>query len=354
MNAHEPRISMIVPVYRAAAYLEESVGALLSQTFADFEVILVDDGSPDECPALCDALAAKDERVRVIHQTNSGAGAARNAGIAAARGAYLMFPDSDDLCDARFAEVMEEAAASCNADVVVCGYQSFDETGDRERMSLPAGVYPDETATREFFTSYFPLGVAGYAWNKLFARRLFTACGVRFPAMRRYEDGVFTLAAFGAAKCVCVVPDVLYRYRINTLSTLFQKYPMDNFELLHRLTDGYEGWLDAQGLRTDATDRLLYSFFLNEAVGTVDCVYSPGWQMNHAARLAYLRRVAEDGTLRRAAAANPGGLSRYAALVVRRLAARQFHRLLFAMRIKLFLKRDCNRLFHRLKGALDR
>ncbi len=354
MNAHEPRISMIVPVYRAAAYLEESVGALLAQTAADFEVILVDDGSPDECPALCDALAAKDERVRVIHQTNSGAGAARNAGIAAARGAYLMFPDSDDLCDPRFAEVMERAAASCGADIVVCGYQSFDETGDRERMSLPAGVYPDKITTREFFTSYFPLGVAGYAWNKLFARRLFTECGVRFPAMRRYEDGVFTLAAFGAAKCVCVVPDVLYRYRINTLSTLFQKYPTDNFELLHRLTDGYEGWLDAQGLRTDATDRLLYSFFLNEAVGTVDCVYSPGWQMDHAARLAYLRRVAEDGTLRRAAAAHPDGLSRYAELVVRRLAAKQFRRLLIAMRLKLFLKRDCNRLFHRLKGALDR
>lgn len=354
MNAQVPRISMIVPVYRAAAYLEAGVRALLSQTFADFEVILIDDGSPDECPALCDALAAQDERVRVIHQENSGAGAARNAGIAAARGAYLMFPDADDVCDAAFAQTMLDAAASCEADVVVCGYQSFDETGDRERVSLPAGVYSGEERVHEFFTSYFPLGVAGYAWNKLFARRLFAEDGVRFPAMRRYEDGVFTLAAFSRAQCVCVVPDVLYRYRINTLSTLFQKYPPNNFELLHTLTDGYERWLDEQGLRTDATDRLLYSFFLNEAVGTVDCIYSPGWKMNRAARLDYLRRVAEDDTLRRAAASSPEGLSRYAALVVRRLAAHQFRRLLVAMRFKLFLKRDCNRLFHWLKGALDR
>lgn len=354
MSTAQPLVSLIVPVYRVAAYLEQGVSALLAQTLTDWELILIDDGSPDECPALCDAWAAADARVRVIHQPNSGAGAARNAGIEAARGDYLLFPDADDLCDLTFAQTMWEAAQSSGADIVVCGYQSFDETGDRERVSLPAGVYADKAATQAFFTSYFPLGIAGYAWNKMFARHLFADGEVRFPPMRRYEDGVFTRRAFARAERVCVLPDVLYRYRINTLQTLFQKYPPNNFELLHALTDDYEQWLDAQGLRTASAEAILYSFFLNEAVGTVDCVYSPGWQMNHATRLDYLRRVAQDDTLRRAAAAAPEGLSRYAALVVRLLVAGRWTSLLCAMRVKLFLKRDCNRLFHKLKGALDK
>ena len=94
-----PEISIIVPVYKVEKYLNECIDSILAQTFTDFELILVDDGSPDNCPALCDAAAEKDSRVRVIHQQNKGLSGARNAGINVARGNWLGFVDSDDMID---------------------------------------------------------------------------------------------------------------------------------------------------------------------------------------------------------------------------------------------------------------
>ena len=96
MPCEKPLLSIIVPVYDVENYLQKCIDSILAQTFTDFELILVEDGSPDNCPALCDAAAAKDARVRVIHQKNGGLSAARNAGLDAARGAWIGFVDSDD------------------------------------------------------------------------------------------------------------------------------------------------------------------------------------------------------------------------------------------------------------------
>ena len=104
-----PEISIIVPVYKVEQYLNECIDSILAQTFTDFELILVDDGSPDNCPALCDAAAAKDSRIRVIHQQNKGLSGARNAGIEIARGNWLSFIDSDDSIDRTFCEKLYHA-----------------------------------------------------------------------------------------------------------------------------------------------------------------------------------------------------------------------------------------------------
>ena len=96
MPCEKPLLSIIVPVYDVERYLPKCIGSILAQTFTDFELILVEDGSPDNCPALCDAAAEKDARIRVIHQKNGGLSAARNAGLDAARGEWIGFVDSDD------------------------------------------------------------------------------------------------------------------------------------------------------------------------------------------------------------------------------------------------------------------
>lgn len=97
----EPTISIIVPVYKTEAYLEKCVDSILAQTFRDFELLLIDDGSPDNCPALCEEAAARDPRIRVIHQKNAGLSAARNTGVEAARGEWIGFVDSDDRASPR-------------------------------------------------------------------------------------------------------------------------------------------------------------------------------------------------------------------------------------------------------------
>lgn len=122
-------LSIIVPVYDVERYLPKCIDSVLAQTFTDFELILVEDGSPDNCPALCDAAATKDARIRVIHQKNGGLSAARNAGLDAARGAWIGFVDSDDYIAPEMYEALYKAVQSTGADLALCDYAEVDETG---------------------------------------------------------------------------------------------------------------------------------------------------------------------------------------------------------------------------------
>lgn len=350
MDRSTPRVSLIVPVYNAADYLAAGVTALLGQTFSQLEVILVNDGSTDGSAALCDSLAAQDERVRVLHKENGGAGSARNAGIDAAQGAYLMFPDADDVCLPTMVETLVAAAERTGADVTLCGYCSFDESGDRETVSLPAAEHIGSEAVHRFAAGLFPLGVVGYPWNKLYRAGFIAKHSLRFPDMRRFQDGVFNLDVFDKAASVCVLPDVLYRYKINDLQGIFQKFPANILDLLRQITDAYYDKLAQWGLQGAEFEQHIRPFFLNGVVGCIDCLYSPSWGMDGRRRRDYLLRVAADETLRRCAVSTDG-LERYPALVIRLLLRGRYSTLLTAVRVKLFLKKNCRRLFHRLKGA---
>lgn len=116
-----PKVSIIVPVYKVEKYLNRCVDSILAQTFTDFECILIDDGSPDNCPAICDEYAEKDPRVKVIHQKNAGVSAARNAGLDAAEGDWIGFVDSDDWIEKDMYQILYEDAVESKSDVVVCG-----------------------------------------------------------------------------------------------------------------------------------------------------------------------------------------------------------------------------------------
>ena len=130
-----PAISVIVPVYKVEAYLDTCVESILAQTFNDLEVILVDDGSPDGCPAKCDAWAQKDPRVRVIHQANGGLSAARNTGIEAATGDSFAFVDSDDRLEPDTLRRAWEAQQQSGADLVIFNLYFADEDRSEEHTS---------------------------------------------------------------------------------------------------------------------------------------------------------------------------------------------------------------------------
>ena len=166
----KPEISIIVPVYQVEKYLNECIDSILAQTFTDFELILVDDGSPDNCPALCDAAAKRDSRVRVIHKQNGGVSTARNAGLDAAQGNWIAFVDSDDTAAPEYLEKMHKAVLETGADFAICSSQCIDETG----KTLAGGEHrllneflPQEEVLRRMVVSDFQV-----PWNKLYRRKL--------------------------------------------------------------------------------------------------------------------------------------------------------------------------------------
>lgn len=123
-----PKVSIVVPVYKVEEYIDRCLDSLLNQTLKDIEIILVDDGSPDNCPKICDEYAQKDARVRVVHKQNEGLGYARNSGMEVAVGEYIAFVDSDDFVDIRMFEELYDVARGNDSDVVYCNiYKYYNE-----------------------------------------------------------------------------------------------------------------------------------------------------------------------------------------------------------------------------------
>ena len=145
-----PKISIIVPVYKAEKYMERCISSILRQRFRDFELILVDDGSPDRCPDMCDAFGADDARVRVIHQRNAGVSAARNAGLEIAAGEYVTFVDSDDYIDPQMYEEMMRVACQYDCDVVMCDcVKEFENHTEVYSHDIRSGYYDTEQLKNE-------------------------------------------------------------------------------------------------------------------------------------------------------------------------------------------------------------
>lgn len=163
-------ISIIVPVYKVEKYLSKCIESLINQTYKDIEIILVDDGSPDGCPQICDAYAQKDHRIVVIHQQNRGVSVARNVGLNVARGEFIGFVDPDDWVAPEMYEGLYEAIQHEKADFSICGYDYYDEQGnlDKERAYL---VQPNEKISQKEVMNRFadmPPTVRHGVCNKLF------------------------------------------------------------------------------------------------------------------------------------------------------------------------------------------
>lgn len=184
MDNMQPIVSVVVPVYNVEKYLCRCIDSILNQTFTDFELILADDGSTDSCGAICDAYAAKDSRVKVIHRKNGGVSAARNTGLDAAEGEYIAFVDSDDYIDRDFLQVLVSAMEEVNADVVVSNYRKENDRGER------SGVRPHEVGKTllqsadermRYLVQNIMGGKAGWeVYTRLFRRSVIEANGIRF------------------------------------------------------------------------------------------------------------------------------------------------------------------------------
>lgn len=207
-----PLISVIVPVYRVEEYLERCVKSILSQTYKNLEVILVDDGSPDQCPAICDACAEKDARVKVIHQENKGLSGARNAGIDAASGEYLAFVDSDDYVSPHFIEELYQLLQDTGCAIGQCRFSYVKGDGLVEEGYSAFCIYRGESLMEQLYGPEEKATCFVVAWNKLYRTELFKETGIRYPEGRIHEDEATTYRLFHEAKKLAFLDRALYGY----------------------------------------------------------------------------------------------------------------------------------------------
>ena len=203
-----PKISVIVPVYRVEKYIHRCVDSILNQTFTDFELILVDDGSPDDCGAICDEYAAKDSRIVVIHQENGGLSAARNAGIdwafANSDSEWLTFIDSDDWIHPQYLESLLKAVVEHDVKVSVCAYAETE--GEDPEFDDP--ITWERWIPEEFYVEHNVNAIIACA--KLYKKECFT--GLRYPVGKIHEDEYLTHELLFQDSYIAVISRPLYYY----------------------------------------------------------------------------------------------------------------------------------------------
>ena len=224
-----PKATVVVPVYNVENYLETCVNSILAQTEPDFELLLVDDGSTDGSGKLCDTLKERDGRIQVIHQENQGLGGARNTGIQAAQGDWILLVDSDDWIEPEALEKTLEAGLREEADLVMFAYRSVDEEGNVLRVFTE-----DVPKERGFSLEEQPqaLLASPSAWCRLYRRSLLEETGLRFPPRVWYEDVYVTPKLLAAARRLVFLDYVGYNYLSRTGSITKNQNAGRNREIL--------------------------------------------------------------------------------------------------------------------------
>lgn len=275
-----PQISVLVPIYRIERYLPQCVDSILEQSFEDFELILVNDGSPDSCPDICDAYAKKDTRVKVVHKENGGLLSARKAGLDNARGKYIAFVDGDDWVDPYYLDILYKLAEANASDLVVTGhFREFDgkietikpkSTGVYDGEQLKSSILPNAIYNDRFCEH----GISTYVWNKLYKKELLNEILYDVPnEIIMGEDAAITYAYLSIAKRVVVsrIPLYYYRQRHDSIVKSIEDPQMEYYRLgllMNFLKSKLQNVLDANNLN-EQISYYLYSQILVRSGGLI-------------------------------------------------------------------------------------
>ena len=232
------KVSIIIPVYQVVDYLDQCVQSVMEQTYHDLEIILVDDGSKDDCPLLCDTWAQKDARIRVIHKANGGLSDARNAGMAVATGDWISFVDGDDWIAAEMIEKMLSCALQEQSDIVACSIMlAYDDDSSKNHMlGHCCNMMFDRLQAQKALLE--EKEIKQPACGKLY--RKLTIQGLNFPVGRIHEDVFWSYRAIGNAQQVSIIDYVGYFYRQRSGSIMNSTFSLKRLDALEAVCERYE------------------------------------------------------------------------------------------------------------------
>lgn len=249
----KPRVSIIVPVYKVGQYLARCIDSVLGQSFQDWELILVDDGSPDESGAICDAYASADSRIRAIHQANAGVSAARNAGLDAISGDLVAFLDGDDWWHEEHLSTLTQLMERYQADITGCGFVRTTDRAPRTGFADSVHVLTRDETLAWFLGSKHAL--MSVVWGKLYQR---TVIGdSRFPVGLIHEDEFFAPSAYLRADRMVMTDQVLYYYWQRDDSIMGSGYSADGGAAMIAAAVWLRDQLDGHPLRPAASEQLM-------------------------------------------------------------------------------------------------
>lgn len=292
-----PKLSIIVPVFNAERFIDRCMKSIYAQTFTDYEIILVNDGSTDKSDEICKKYQSQDDRITYIKKENEGAGSARNAGLAVAKGEYIAFPDVDDWFEPEMYAELYELVKSGDYDVVFSGVNYYQQAEQEELVysrteNIEALSFTSRDDCRKNIMEFFPTTtIFDVPWNKLYKRSIVVENSLRFPDIRRCQDATFNIDFYNCIHSVASKKKAYYNYMENTVSDVQRKFPKNLIDI---------SIFYYAHLRDILTDWGVYTGFIKQHYDTsfVIAVYSainrydnPMWKLNRSEQVDYIQGI---------------------------------------------------------------
>lgn len=347
-------ISVIVPVYNCEKYLPKCINSILNQTFDDFELILINNGSVDDSAKICVEYKEKDHRVQYMLRENAGnAGAPRNTGLDAARGNYVIFVDADDYLEPNALEILYKEMISMDYDMVIAGYHNFSDEGINEvDTSFVPEEWVTETEVRKYFAGTFPNGEVGYLWNKIYKRDIIEHFQIRFPSTPRLQDGFFNVEYFSHMTKCKRIEEMTYHYRLSVTSNLYKKFPSNYHEMIADMVVQYYHMVEDWGFEAEEYEGELVKFALNEFEVCFENAQSGNWDMTRAEKMAYFKSL-RDNELVIHLLSKRKYVKRYVRFVMFLFHFRCYHLIFAVVSTKLWAKKHMKGFFAFVKKILN-
>ncbi len=357
-------VSIIIPVYKVEEYVGKAIESILNQTFQDWELFCVDDGSPDKSGEICDRYAAQDPRIRVIHQANAGAAAARNVAIEQAGGNYLYFMDADDWAEPEMLSDMVAAAKEHKTQLLIAGYYIETYYSDTEfylqKQSAPSKYYESRRAFRQDAHTLFDRNLLYTPWNKLYEAAYIKENNIRFPKTH-WDDFPFNLLVVRDVERVAVTEKGYYHFLRKRAESESEKYNPG----LYAKREEENGWLlelydywnktereadpQAPAFPSDDDREFIARRYVERIVGCVENVTNRNCTLTKSEKKEEIRRIISLNTVKEALKiAKPR--SRYMKIMLSPIRKGNVNLTYLEGKIISFIKRKNVKLFARLKA----
>ena len=290
------KFSIVIPIYNMEKSIENTVTSLLKQTYQNYEIILVDDGSKDRSGEICDYLANKNaDYIKTIHTKNCGSGPARNTGIDIASGDYIYFPDADDLVDERALEILSKVIYKKRVDLVVFGYKIIDRNDNDIFIKKYSNKEFKGKDIRNYYINfcsmYAEYGIQGAPWNKIFKLDLIKRNEIRFPKLRRHQDDAFIGLYVSYIEDVKFIDSILYSYFENDLKNEWDKYPNDYIDCVIGLYENRKNSLLKWNYKDKETHNFVALSYITGVIKSLELSFSPKYKFKKKERKKWQNQI---------------------------------------------------------------
>ena len=289
-----PVISIIVPVYNVEKYLDNCLKSILNQSFKDFEVILVNDGSKDKSGEICNIYSQKDSRIKVFNMENSGAGKARNKGLDLAQGKYIFFVDADDWLENNALE--EHFKYITKYDMVIgcsknCYFNEDKLSNSKVEYYYPANIYDTKEKVRNMYVEIAVNSVSHAPHNKMYRKEIIDTYSIRFPDYKKYEDLTFNNEYIDKINSLVILDENVYNYRVNSTEGVANKLPDNMFEIFTMVNDDLINLLKAWNVFNSYSENKLKSKYITDVASCINDSYNPYLNYTFKKRYNYIKEM---------------------------------------------------------------